>query len=434
MSDFATGQGYYLAEMIKHYHQLRKQYLEWAGPLFNTQNAAITSYQRALLAWYEARVLPKAPYAGEVMIFLRAATAAYNGTLDDFREEWSEQGLASLGPNPVNYLPRSIKLSANQEKMMAAYELMDRPVKDLLLLAYYHQLSDARIHDVLEVGHNADAAGQLRRSYLRMLRDDWRNIGLMNEQFDATPEQQETVDRFLRDELDVAQRWEVEARRSSDPVFSNALQLREEWEEGLRIIGRNDTLETLAREEEKYRPKVVPPPVKRQWVDGRTIQSVLAGALALVLVYLLYTTFAPTDERALFAQYFRPFPNITQVQDSLGKLTPEREDLAQMLKPYDRRDYYAAYDELLPAATAYKSARLYLGVCALALEQPQRARDWLEQYLPGEKYHPYAQWYIALAYLADQRRAMALRELVEIAGVPGHPYEIPATRLIEALE
>lgn len=434
MSDFATGQGYYLAELIKHYHRLREEYLEWAGPLFDTRTAAISTYQRSLLAWYEARILLKDPYAGEVMIFLRAATAAYTGTLDEFLEEWADQGLATLGPDPVRYLPRPVKLSARQEKMMAAYELMDRPVRDLLLLAYYHQLSDARLHDVLEVGHNADAASQLRHSYLRMLRDDWRSIGLMDDRFEATPEQQETIDRYLRDELDVAQRWEVEARRSSEPNFSNALQLREDWEEGLKIVGRNDTLETLAKEEERYRPKVVVPVNSSRWIDGRTLQGLLAGILAVVLIYLLYTTFAPTGERTYFAEYFRPFPNITRTQDSLAQPISGREDLAEMLVPYDRRDYYSAYDELLPAATAYPAAKLYLGVCALALEQPQRARDWLEQYLPGEKYHPYARWYIALAYLADERRGMALRELVDIAGIPGHPYEVPATRLIEALE
>lgn len=435
MADFATGQGYYLAELIKHYHHYRDEYLDWALPLFNTRTEAILTYQKALAGWYEARIRRHEPYVGEIMVFLKAATSAYNGTLDTFNEEWSDQGLASLGPNPVRYLPRSVRLSVEQEKMIDLYLKMNQADRDLLILAYYHQLSDHRLHAVLDIGTRASEATRARRAALLRLREQWRLNGIVENAYQATPEQEEIIDRYLRDELDVTQRWEVEAERSSDEVFRLALQLREDFEEGLRLAGRRDTLETLVREEDRYAaPKVNLSAPRPSIVSGGSVQAFLAAALFGVLLYLLYLTFAPATEQQLFAEYFRPFPNVTLLPDSTGWVSPEEEELGDILEAYDQQNYLVAYDELLPAASAYPSARMYLGVSALALEQPQRALEWFDQYLPAEKYYPYARWYMALAYLADGRDRAALRELVEIAGTPGHPYEIPATKLIEALE
>lgn len=435
MQDFATGQGYYLAELVKHYHELRAPYLKWAEATFSSKSQAVAIYQKSLLAWYESRIQQEDPYTGDVMLFLQAATAGYTNTLDAFRSEWAEQGFATLRQNPITFLPRGIHLQPHQQQMLSAFRDMDQEVKDLLLLSYYHQLSDHRIHKVLNVGKDAADATRQRRRCLRLLRDDWQKIGLLDKSLHASPEQQEVVDRFLRGELAVAQRWEVEARRTNDALFRESLQLREDWQDCLRLVGRQDTLETLKSEEKTFEPKVKLEPKRmiRSFNFG-WLQTSLLVALAGILMYLLYTTFGPTDEKELFTAYFRPFPNITQVNNSDKKPDPLEAELDEMLIPYDRKDYRTAYDELLPAATAYPSAPLYLGVCALALNQPQRAIDWLNHYLPGDKYHPYSRWYISLAYLAQDRRNAALDELVEIASISGHPYEAPATRLIEALE
>jgi hypothetical protein len=76
-------------------------------------------------------------------------------------------------------------------------------------------------------------------------------------------------------------------------------------------------------------------------------------------------------------------------------------DLKDILYYYDRQDYRSAYEELLPVAQAYPAAPLYLGVCALALEQPNRALEWFEQIPTNGYYHPFSEWYEALAFLAE---------------------------------
>lgn len=433
MPDFATGQGYYLAELVKHYHRLRPIYLEWAEPYFDNRKDAIATYQRSLLAWYEARIDPSEPYAGDVMVYLRAATAGYTNTLDDFRREWEESGPAALGPNPLNYLPRSVTLDPDRRIMLEQWQKLPEAERQLLLLAYYHQLSDHRLHKVLNLGKDAESATRARRVALRLVRDGWRAGGLTDDDLVLSPEQAVVVDRYARGELPVDQRWEVEARRSSDTLFRRGLELREDWEEVIKLLGRQDTLENLRDEEQQYAP---PPPQPGHRIDParswKQVQGILTVLLIGVLGYLLFITFWANPERDLFAKYFRPFPNITKTEQY--EPDPLEEELGDILIPYDQRNYLAAYDELLPAATAYPSAPLYLGVCALALDNPQRAIDWFGQYLPGDRYHPYARWYLALAYLAQERGPLALEELSEIASVPGHPYEQSAARLIEDLE
>jgi len=116
---------------------------------------------------------------------------------------------------------------------------------------------------------------------------------------------------------------------------------------------------------------------------------------------------------------FEPLPNF------FNRMAPRdayEEDLKRILYYYDRGDYNTAYDELLPVAQAYPAAPLYLGVCALALKQPTRALEWLEQIPRGSFYHPYAEWYEALAYLAEGNSIAAETVLEEIRETPGHPY------------
>lgn len=436
MSDHAIGEGYYLAELIKNYHTYRAEYLDWATEYSMSQGEAIRNYQRALLAWYEARINTDHTYTGEPYTFIIAAASYYAGQPSSYGNQVDAQATTGLTQNPLDYLPKGVELTQVQTRMLQQYRELSKNCQELLLLAYYHCLSDQKIGEVLDLGEAAQRATDKRRKCLLLVRERWQQTGLLDPVYVATPEQLSLIDRYRRNELDVAERWEVDALRTSDRVFSDAMLLREDLEYCLRLAGRQDTLETLAREEAEYKPK--PSTIKprtKGWLPGTQIkgmQTYMIGALIAVLCWLILTTFGPDRKDRLYNNYFTPFPNITQ--GNQRALDPVEEDLADMLIPYDQADYFTAYNEILPAANAYPSAPLYLGVCALALDEPQRAMQWLDQYLPGDRYYPYARWYTALAYLKGGRQPAALGILVEIVGTAGHPYEEQAADLIEALE
>lgn len=448
MAEPAIGQGRILAELFNHYHQYRSAYLSWSAGRQPNTNEAILNYQRALLAWYEARIRQEQPYTGEIYHFIQVASTHYAGQEVAAEGNWQAADLGGIAQDPLMYLPHPISLTDSQKLMSRQFQELGQSCKELLLLAYYHRLSDARLREVLEVDGRVPRVAINRSKCLLLIRQGWQTMGLAAANDAVTPEQYDVIDRYFRHELNVSDRWEVESLRSSNRQFQEAMSLREDWQDCLLIAGRQDTLTTIQREEEEYRPakpvtapitskkitlpKVNIPTVKLPKVKlPKSLQSYAIIALAGLLGWLLYTTFVGgKQEERLFQTYFKPYPSLTITNEG----TSADRELKKMLSFYERGDYLTAYDELLPAASAYPSAPLYLGVSALALNQPQRALDWFDQYTLTDAYRPYSDWYSALAYLSLGRRPAALSLLSEMAGTAGHPYERAAAQLIEELE
>lgn len=441
MPNPAVGQGLFLAELIQYYHHYRSAFLTWSIGIQPDDEAAVLNYQRAMLAWYEARIRSEQPYTGDVYHFIQVASTHYAGHVIKAEGDWGANNQARTHQDPLRYLPHPISLNDTQKIMSRQFLELGQNCRELLLLAYYHRLSDDRLSEVLEMADGPEQSATKRRQCLLMVRERWQNTGIMDALKTASSAQHLLIDRYYRHELNVAERWEVEALRSTDPLLLEAMSLREEWQDCLFIAGRQDTLATLQREEAAYRPsKSAPAALGRVKINlpnlprvslPKDVQTYLVVALLGLLGWLLFTTFVGgSKEEQLFRTYFKPFPS----PETPINGTAADNDLAKMLLFYDQGDYLTAYDELLPAASAYPSAPLYLGISALALNQPQRALDWFNQYETTNEYRPYADWYTALAHLALGRRPAALSLLVEIASTLNHPYELPATQLIEQLE
>lgn len=423
----AIGQGQYLAALLGYYHQHREEYLRWVGEELPREDA-ITNYQRAWLAWYEARLQPQSPYEDTPFDFVRVAAAHYAGW--EVAQASPVQAMAAMPlQDPLDYLPQPLRLHEQQLQLFKQLKEMASSCKELLLLSYYHRLSDQRLAEVLSLGSETTSK---RRQCMLMVRERWKQSGLMDPLKSAPPKEQEYIDQYFRHELDVEGRWEVEGQRSRDVLFRDAFLLREEWEDCIRLVGRQDLMETLAREESRYQtpktPKATYTPPPFRLVLPRALAPYLIALLLGLFAWLALQTFGPSREAKLFAAFYTELPPPVKTNDQMGL------DLAQMLQPYEEGNYLEAYDELLPAANAYPAAPLYLGICALSLGQGQRALDWFNQYLPGDTYRPYADWYSALAYLALKQKAAAVAMLAEISGKAGHPYEKRATDLLEALE
>ncbi|MEL7162574.1 MAG: hypothetical protein AAFN92_17590, partial [Bacteroidota bacterium] len=279
---------------------------------------------------------------------------------------------------------------------------------------------------------------------LLMVRESWQAAGIMDPQHQPSPVDEDLLDRYYAGELSTTERWDVEARRPGDPVFRRAMELREDWADVVIVAGRLDLMETLQREEAKYAKKRPPAPAsapKKVKLTPRArptlgnfkipnLQSIIAFCLFLALAWLAFTTFGAAAPERKAVAHFEPFPNIF---DKYQPRDEQERDLKRILWYYDRKDYARAYDELLPVAPAYPAAPLYLGVSALALEQPTRALDWFDQIEAGTYYRPYAEWYAALAYLAEGRKPAATLSLRDISETPGHPYRGRATQLLNEL-
>lgn len=443
-------QGQFLAALPRNFHALRGPFLQWAEPYNQANEVVLGHLRRALIGWYEASIDQTDPYAGKVNHYVqRVAEVYFSGKMEEAVMAAERMPLAELGlseaQNPLNHLPRPIHLNTTQQLMLTQFKDMGKNCQDLLLMSEYHKLTATRMAEVLKLEGRLAQLEDQRSKCMLMVREGWQAGGIIDLGHTPSPLDEELINRYYSGELGVAERWDVEARRPVDSVFRQAMELREDWAEVITVAGRQDLMETLMREEAKYAvkrpsapaaaPKVKLSPRRKGGIQvGKVelpdLQTLLAVGLFAVFCWLGWTTFGPGSVQRKSVANFEPYPNIFE------RYAPRDEserDLKRILYYYDRADYQTAYDELLPVAQAYPAAPLYLGVSALALEQPTRALDWLEQIPEGSFYHPTAEWYEALAYLAEGRKDAAVILLEDISETPGHEFRGAAGRLLGEL-
>lgn len=445
-----SNQGQHLAALTRNFHALRGPFLKWAAKYRQADNVTLGHYRRALIGWYEARIEPEAPYTGDVQTYVQRVTQVYfAGKINEAVLAAERMPIAELGmteeQNPLNHLPRPVQLNTSQQLMLAQFKEQGKSCQDLLLMFDYHRLSHARIAEVIGLEGQVEETENRRQKCLLMVREAWQAGGITDPVHIPSPVDEELIDRYYAGQLSITERWDVEARRPSDSVFRKAMELREDWAEVITVAGRQDLMETLLREEKKYvrkrsvapasAPKVKLSPRKKGGIqfgnlELPNLQTLLTVVLFAAFCWVLWTTFGPSAAQNKSVAHFEPLPNFF---DRMAPRDAYEEDLKRILYDYDRRDYRTAYDELLPVAQAYPAAPLYLGVCALALEQPTRSLEWLEQIPRGSFYRPYAEWYEALAYLAEGNAIAAETVLDEIRDTPGHPYRGKAGELLGEL-
>ena len=377
--------GRHLAELLTYYRDYRTAYLDWATARAYPETETLHNYRRALVGWYETSMDAEQPYRGDVLDYVTAVAAVYFGQSLPAAE-------LPLGDDPLAHLPRPVTVDVAGQQLLVRFQALPKDCRDLLLLADYHQL------DRLSLARAVEA---------------------------ADPD-------TLTDRL--------EACRAQVGIDHPAMALL--WPSVITLAGRQDLLSTLSREEDKLAQPLAPaaPPVATTDVPPAirsprniklpSLEILVAGALFGVFLYLAYTTFGGVSTGSLYDRYFQPYPNIFADQPPQ---TENERDLQRILYYYDRGEYRTAYDELLPTADVYPAAPLYLGVTALALNDPARARDWLAELAAGSPYYAAAQWYTALAQLAQGGAAGAKISLAGIANAPDHPYRQAAQQLLSDL-
>lgn len=368
--------GHHLAALVAHYRNYRDAYLAWVADRGYEPSLALPNYRRALVAWYEASIDSVDAYAGEPYQYITAVAGVYYGAPP-------AESAAFLGGNPLDYLPETIRLDDDGKLLLNSLDQAGT-CKELMLLSDYHRLDPTALQRVFE-GNLAELS--------RRIDDCRQGIGAPS----------------------------PDAPR---------------WKSVVTIAGRLDLIHTLEREET---PTVatVPTPVPEVAISRRKSDHnlpspaiILAGLLFGILLWLLYDTFNGRSPERLFAEYFSPYPNVFATSPPLTDID---RDLQRILEDYDRGDYRTAYDELLPTADHYPASPLYLGVCALALGDHIRARQWLARIQADSPYRDAAEWYDALAALDSGADAGANISLERIADASGHPYRDRARQLLSDL-
>ncbi|MEL7004652.1 MAG: tetratricopeptide repeat protein [Bacteroidota bacterium] len=156
-----------------------------------------------------------------------------------------------------------------------------------------------------------------------------------------------------------------------------------------------------------------------------------AAVISLFIVYLGITISGqePTSQE-LFAEYFRPADNVITKRNSGLEYA-----LVKGMNFYDLRQYDSAVFYLKNTKQNYTTS-LYLGISQLAEGQFIESIETfkiVEKESSDKTIVEYAEWYRALAYLANNEIEQAKKILANFQNRPDSDYYKDATNLLEAL-
>lgn len=192
-----------------------------------------------------------------------------------------------------------------------------------------------------------------------------------------------------------------------------------------RMLDYAQTSETTPKQEKNKEEKSEQKPIIRRLYIG------LAAAAALLLLFWL----GPLKGLLL------PIPNSPSEQ-FFAHLPRDNANLSgdgeTGQQAYDRKAYKKAYTALLDEVAAGGDSLniIYAGVAAIGSGQAEKAIPLLEPLLSSENWRLYQaeiSWYLALAYVDQQRWEQANRLLQEIDQASG-PYSAQAKELIQEIQ
>lgn len=155
----------------------------------------------------------------------------------------------------------------------------------------------------------------------------------------------------------------------------------------------------------------------------------LAAAAAVLIVFGGIWMVNRHPHQNLAYEQFKPFPNTIPI--TRGNLS----DLEDAMAYYELGQYETAAHQLeshLAKQPGDMKAALYTGVSWLACKQPGKSISWLTSIKHDAAEYTDAQWYLMLAYVANEELAKAVA-LIEAGAFNNTEYSEVAGKILQSL-
>jgi tetratricopeptide (TPR) repeat protein len=172
--------------------------------------------------------------------------------------------------------------------------------------------------------------------------------------------------------------------------------------------------------------------------SNKVVQEwVIPSAIAIVIVaagYFLISLAIMSPGEKIFAKFYKPYPN--QVPPSAY---PEKlNELAdQAFRAYDKGDFQKAAELLdkIQTSSHRDFILLYLGICQLELNRPEKAIPYLNRIKAGSALAPkeVASWFEALSYFKLSMEEKG-KELLQVTASRPNPFQEDAMRILESVD
>ena len=250
------------------------------------------------------------------------------------------------------------------------------------------------------------------------------------------PDNDHTLDRYLRDEMSDQERRAFEEQLSTDDALTEALALHRDTLEGIRLDG-SQALKRRLQAVEAALASPAPVVVAEKKTHRRFLTTWVAIAASLLTAVLLGYLFIPTasSPQELYVAYHQPFPNLINPAQRSTDNVAEETVLGRAVRAYDRAQYAEALTLFAQGdAQSDPGYTFYYGVSYLELDQPAQAIPLLERVVQektGLFYEP-GLWYLALAHLKANDPAAAKPYLHTLAEQEGD-YTKEARELLKEI-
>ena len=242
---------------------------------------------------------------------------------------------------------------------------------------------------------------------------------------------QAKIDRYLDGLMNEAERKAFEVEIAADDTLKAEVQLQKEANEIVVMYGEKAAIrhkiESIAAGHGKQ---------KKAGGMVRILRPVMAVA-ATVLVFLTayFLLNQPPDNQAIFADNFTPYQDVLTTK---GEPTNPIDLLeVQAMNAYNGKEFDQAVDVFKklnkeePDNAAYS---FYLSISLLSQNKPAEAVHFLEIIAKGNSdFSEQADWYLALAHLANNDTSLAKAVLKHITKSTVHDRKKEAEKLLNEL-
>jgi len=154
--------------------------------------------------------------------------------------------------------------------------------------------------------------------------------------------------------------------------------------------------------------------------------------LISVAAVIYFTTQTKADHQKLFAEYFKPYPNVITTKGLNEEL------LSAGMFYYDMEKYDSAiifYTKMLENNPQNKEVLFYKGICFLAMNKPDEAIESLNKVVSDEMapYRNSGYWYLALAYLKAGNNQRS-KEILSVIAEEESSHSKKAIKLLTQIE
>ncbi len=242
-------------------------------------------------------------------------------------------------------------------------------------------------------------------------------------------EREELIDKFIRGTLTQDEKTQFDELHESDLSFKEEVAILTD----LAVISGVEDREQLRQHINDFESKitsketkVIPLFLNKKWL--------IAASIVLIAVIGGITLLNPPaiDTTALYAANFEPYKNV--VTPIIRGETDENEEVTAFTL-YEAKEYTKAADQFGHLFTTTKKPYLllYQANALLAVDQSKEAITILEQHIElNDQLVERSRWYLALAYLKENRKEEATFILNEIVR-RGAFKQSDAKKLLEKL-